>query len=229
LATEDFPETAHRSITTTREAGEVETKIEAQSVDELLAAVQKSTIAGDPNRLDNLDLWVSTSYPDPARSVSIRINCSRNWPFSEKSYVSVKAMDPGWTRGRAAGLKDLFAEVQAPWWTGRGTIRYKLFNAGLILALAVASLVNLVIKPHLSSTVLLLFETAVYAVTVGGSLYAGTILNRRYHTQLLLTSDTSKRSIDKVSAATLIVTIIGVIVAVVAIWMAHSDAIHPHG
>ena len=229
LATEDFPESAHKSITTKRWAGEVETEIKAKSIDELLAGVQKSTIAGDPNRLDNLVLWISTLYPDEDRSIRISLDCiHRRFPLDEVS-VSVSGTDPGWARGRAAGLKDLFAEVQAPWWTGRGVIRYKLFNASLILSVAVANLVNFVIRPHLSLTVSLLVAVAIYAILIGGSLYAGTILNRRYRMKLLLTQDTSNRSIDKIGAATLVVTIIGVVVGIAAILVAHSDTIHPHG
>lgn len=68
LATEDFPDSAHRSITTTRKSGEVETEIQAQSIDELLAGVQKSTIAGDPRLLPGLD--PTAAEPDGRRILS---------------------------------------------------------------------------------------------------------------------------------------------------------------
>jgi hypothetical protein len=82
LAILGFSQSAYRSITTTRKSGEMQTEIKAQSVDEILANVRKSTIAGDPNKLDNLALWISNSYLAEDRSVRISIDCNGNGFFS---------------------------------------------------------------------------------------------------------------------------------------------------
>jgi hypothetical protein len=64
--------------------------------------------------------------------------------------------------------------------TGRGTIRSKLYSFDLIASAAVTSFVDFVIKPHFSSAVFILFFVATYGILVGGSIYAGTVLDRRY-------------------------------------------------
>jgi hypothetical protein len=100
LAVEDFGDSGHQAFTAKRKAGEVETEITSESIDGLLAGVQKSTLPGDPNRLDNLSMRVSARYPDEDQSISINIDCGYQWYSPRNVRVSVSGMDPGWTRGR---------------------------------------------------------------------------------------------------------------------------------
>jgi hypothetical protein len=63
------------------------------------------------------------------RLISINIDCGYQWYSPRNVRVSVSGVDPGWTRGRAVGLRDLLSEVQAPWWTGRGSATLRVYWA----------------------------------------------------------------------------------------------------
>jgi hypothetical protein len=217
LAVEDFGDSGHQSFTTNRKAGEVETEITSESIDGLLAGVQKPTLPGDPNRLNNLSMRVSARYPDEDRSISINMDCGYQWYSPRNVRVSVSGVDPGWTRGRAAGLRDLLSEVQAPWWTGRGSATLRVYWAILPLVFVLNASLALTVERHFSVLAFALTWVAITSVSGAGSLYFGSKLNRRYGTQLLLTSDASGRSVDKLGIVSLTVGIAGVIVAVTAI------------
>lgn len=222
LATEGFSSDANISITTSRKAGVIESQIEGESIDGMLDGVRRATIAGDPNYIDNIDLYIRARL---GRTVFIRIAAKS---LTGKGVnVTVKGEDPEWVRGRIGGLKDLFADAQSrpvlPW----GTTRLTLLNLGFFAASGINLLLAPVTKRATLSVSLLLFF-AIY-VTLGGSAYVlGTKFDRRARTELILFPEPEKRRRDWVNIGILVAALVGIVVAIAAIIVAHSDAVHPH-
>jgi hypothetical protein len=228
LATDGFSTAAIRSVATKRRNGGIESEIKGDSIDGVLKGVREATLAGDPDRVYNLSFSISEPFTGEvqSRSVSIRINDPR--AFTDRAYVHVTGADAGWVRGRTVGLKELFAETQSSWFTGQGEARFALPLAGVFLWVVTIVTTTFTIASNFSTGTLAAAWVCLLVVPSGLGYLGGTILDGQYRTQLLLISARRKRRMDWIALTTLIATIVGVIVATVAIWVAHSDAIHPH-
>lgn len=225
LAGKGFSSDAYVTVKTKRKSSGVESEITGNSIDHLLNGVRQATLPGDPKILENIDLYISDStLGGSARSVAVRISTKGLSP-GVRTHVS--GPDPGWVRGRIGELKDLLKETQAPFLTGRGHIRLLLLTASMALAGLVNFLLNVSVMHHQSLAVGLFVLIGLWATLGGGGFYVGLRMDRRFRTQLLLFSDNSKPKVDWVARATLLVAILGLIIAVAGIVVAHLDALHP--
>jgi hypothetical protein len=230
LSEEGFPEDSPRSFSTTRRFGAVESEIEAESLDALLLGVRESTVAGDPDQIDDLELSVRDRYREDSqeRNVRVRIDCAREHFNDGSVRVTVSGKDAGWVRGRAEGIHDLLAEVQAPRLSCRGAARRWYTLVGLMLSIVINNSV-LAANASPSGAALFLFFIVVFTVPPGGFYLIGSALDRRYKTRLLFTPDVNQhKGLDRISLSILIVGIITLAVMVAQTLIAHSDAINPH-
>ena len=231
LMEDGFPEDAQRSFSTTRRAGGVESRLEAETLEGLLTALQESTVAGDPERVDNLDLSIRDAYNAANLERSIRLDIVCTPRFSSQGYVSVSVSgkDAGWVRGRAEGLKDLLEYTQSPKLSGRGRARWWYTLSAAILNQIVSNSVIYGLNPKFSVIENVLFFVSAYPLLLGGAYLAGAAMDRRCGTSLVFEADTnSKKSIDKVSVGILIIAIVTLATIVVQTLIAHLDAIDPH-
>lgn len=223
LARDGFPADAHISITTKRAAGGIESEINGKSIDELLDGVARATMPGDPNVLDNIDLYISNNGIE-GRMVYVSIKGAR----SEGVWVQVRDTDPGWVRGRIGGLKDLLVETQSPRWTGRGRARFIALPLGILISSVIDTVLNFTLTRSWPLASALLLAVGLWLVVGGGAFLAGARLDRRSRTQLLLVTEDQGHKIDRLNLAVLVATILGVIATTVGILVAHWDATHPH-
>jgi hypothetical protein len=220
-AKEGVPEDACVSVTNTQK-GRVETHVEANSIDSLLASLREDTFAENPNHMDNLQLRVSTAN----RSVSVRILAGRRIS-NEGVHVSVSG-DEEWVRGRSSVLRELLEGTQSPLIAGRGHSRPALLLVGCAVAAGITSPIAGALSQHtsLGGALLLLFSLG--ALLGGVGFFMGSLLDRRNRTHLNLSAQSRRPNIDRMGIAGLIVGILGVIAVIISILVAHSDAIHPH-
>jgi hypothetical protein len=219
LACEGFEHDADVVIETERNTGVVSSKISSSSIDDTIEGVRQATLPGDPNYIDNLRLYVSDRYEDTPRRRTVSVYITR-----KRVHVSVSGADPGWVRGRIEGLKDLFAETRSKWVFGGGDIKYIAVVVGAILSIAPTAAILVNINPS-NSGIFILVLAATMGAFIGTGLLFGRWIDRRSRVRLLLFDEPSpKDAIDKVNLTILIVTMIGVIVAILAILIAHHDS-----
>jgi hypothetical protein len=222
LAREGFPSDSCVFIESTRK-GKVESKVKSKSIDGLLAAVRMRTIAGNPNYINDLRLSIS----EKTREVSININLAGGDILDEGVSVSVSG-DEEWVRGRSSVLRELLEDTQSSLLTGRGRSRLPLLYSGFLVASGISFPIAGALGQGDSTGVVLLLMVSLSAVLAGGGFFAGSLLDRRKQTQLILLPEAQRPKIESMSLAGLVIGILGVIATIVAILVAHSDAIHPH-
>lgn len=221
LAGEGFPANVYVSIESILR-GKVESKIECKSIDGLLLAVRKHAIVGNPDHIDNLRLYIS----EKNRTVSIRILAGGD-SCDEGVRVSVSG-DEEWVRGRSSVLRELLEDTQSPLLTGRGHSRGVLGITGLVVGGGLTLPIAGALGQLNSIGVVFLLMFSLEAVLGGGGFFAGSLLDRRKRTQLILLPETHRPKIERMGLAGMIIGILGVIATIVAILVAHSDAMHPH-
>jgi hypothetical protein len=222
LAREGFSTSAYVSITSTRK-GKVESEVNSKSIDGLLAAVRKRAITGNPDYINNLRLYIS----EKNRTVDIHIILAGGGILDEGVSVSVTG-DEEWVQGRSSVLREFLEDTRSSLLTGRGHSRLPLFFTGFVLALAVTIPVASALGQGDSIGVALLLALSLSAVLGGGGFFVGSLLDRRKQTQLVILPGAQRSKIDLMGLTSLIATILGIIVAIVAILVAHADAINPH-
>ena len=224
LAKEGFTDDIYVMVSTKRRTSGITSEIKGSSIDDVLMGIKRATVAGDPDHLDNLRIYIST-LGSPDRSIWINIDSKAGATHTPGVTVTVKGEDPGWVRGRAGGLKDLLEETRRHRISGGGRVRaLSLFMAMLIASgLSVLATFNL---PHDTSvSLVIILLVAIYVLLGVGAWYLGALIDRRTGTQLLLLPpEVQARKIDWVNVSLLIVTILGVIVGIIAILVAHADA-----
>ena len=181
------------------------------------------TIAGNPNYINDLRLSIS----EKTREVSININLAGGDILDEGVSVSVSG-DEEWVRGRSSVLRELLEDTQSSLLTGRGHSRLPLLFSGFLVASGISFPIAGALSQGDATGVVLLLMVSLSAVLAGGGFFAGSLLDRRKQTQLILLPEAQRPKIESMSLAGLVIGILGVIATIVAILVAHSDAIHPH-
>jgi hypothetical protein len=214
LAAEGFPSDSYVNIST-KIKGDVESSVQSNSINGLLETAKKTIRSGDPDYLGNLSLYISHW----TRSVSIRIEA--DWKvFGDGVNVTVDG-DEEWVRGRSGVLKEVLAGTQSPLLYGRGRTRGITAFAGFIAGETLGAVLS---YPNASIGSYFLISLSLDAALAGGGYFFARLLDRKMCTKLVL-AQSSKRKIDAIALASLGVAIVGVIVAVVAIVIAHADAV----
>jgi hypothetical protein len=188
----------------------------------VLEGVKKTVIAGDPNHLDNLYLYISQGR----RTVSIRVQ-GGSGELGNAVSVSISG-DEEWVRGRSGVLRELLEGTQSPLLAGRGHLRPWVAAAGFVAGEILAVLISNPSNPNSSFGNYILLTLALDAALAGGGYFIATLIDCRMRTRLALFPEGPRQKLDPIGLASLIVGILGIIVAVIAILVAHSDAISGH-
>lgn len=228
LAKEGFSSEAHVRITTERMAGELWSEIEGNTIDGVIETVRSATLPGNPDAIHNLRL--SISERDAIRSVSITIGGHLLGP---RVNVSVKDENPTWVRGRVGGLRDLFAETRTEWFFGHGRIRFLTAFLGFSMACALNMPISSIpLFGHYRPAEIMLF-IAGFGILTGGGYRLGAWIDRRSQSELRLQPPDPKRAASKIDIGVwaLLVTIIGVVVAIISALASHHvfPPIHVQG
>ena len=220
LTTKDFPENAYIAISTERKGGGITAEISGKTIDEMRQNVKRSTISGDPDRIDNLTAYISDGLWENQRvMIGINNGASGVW-------VSVAGVDPGWVIGRASSLKDLFADTRSKHVSRISKVRYYASIAGIAIAALLMIPITHIRDLANHDAVQIVVWISLSAVLAGLGYLLGARIDRQSQTELLFPSSTPHKPRDWVNIAVLAVTIIGVLVTIVAIIVAHSDAVH---
>lgn len=210
---EGFVPTDFFSVSTKR--GESVT-ISASGITDLVDEVQRSTEPGDPDVFESLTLHVSSFAPRRQSIIIIR---------SAGVHVSVEG-EPNFVRARSAKLTGLVRDAQqyerAPWFWPPFT--HACYGTSLF---ALAWLVlSVIIDLNFSATdfarVLLIYGCFGIACWI-----LGRGVSRKAATQIWMLSGSRPESYWRMKSAellTIIVALLAVAVAVVSIWMTHTDA-----
>jgi hypothetical protein len=225
VACEGFPEHARISVATERTNSGISSKITSDSISGTMDGVRKAARAGDPNSIDNLTLRASSgTYGDDQKYISIGID-------NESVRVSVEGGDPEWVRGRAGRLRELLNSE-------RNKLSFlgpypgsTVGGAGLLISAVAGGLAEFYSFNHLprfsTSTFPLVLAIGIFLGGTAGAGLLGVWVGKKARTRLFLTHEDSKsQRIDKMSVALLIATIIGIVIAVFALLVAHYDATH---
>lgn len=218
-------EKADVKLSTTRKGSGITSTITGATVDELLENVKCSTMSGDPERIDNLKIHISA--PGFHReSVFITI---RDPEFMNEDQVSVAVWgsDPGWVVGRTTQLNDLFAETRP----SRIKFISKLSNTrffspviGAVASIIIGAPISLSSAfVHRTSAQVFLF-IGLFMFLTGLAYLLTAKIDRLTRTELFIPSPPARPSRDWLNIAVLIATIMGVLVGIAAIIVAHSDA-----
>jgi len=228
VATKDLSKPPRTTLSTKRKGSGITSTITGDTVGDLLRNVKRSTLPGNPDAIDNLTAYFHVFGAGSfGERIYIRVKDSEFMPHVS---VSVKGSDPGWVVGRTSQLKDLFAETQAP------QAKYLRISGWRITLPLLGVVLSFGIVPLLSSTRTFSGRTAGQIVLGLGVLFflagvgylLGSWLDRMMDTEIHLTGMPVHRPRDWVNIGVLIVTIIGVLVGIAAIFIAHSDASRDH-
>lgn len=214
LAKEGFPPGADIRISTDRKHGGVSTTISGTTIDEVLDGLQRSTLPGDPNSLDNLALSISQWENRVSRKVDIYIT-------PRGVDVRLRGSDPEWVRGRIGGLKDLFFETRPKGVVGVGFSRWLLTMMAALLGTIVGFPLALVIPDRFLAS--LSFPVAIIMFSWLGNLI-GWYLDKRAKVELSLFPAAPAQGRDWMNISMLAATLATVVIAVIAIAVAHYDA-----
>ena len=217
-------------LSTVRTGSGITSKITGGTVDELLKNVKQSTMSGDPERIDNLEAHIFAHGIHRHEFILINIDSPDSIVSNEVS-VRVSGADPGWVVGRTSQLKDLFAATRP----SHSSYVSRLSNTRYFSPFVALVVVAVLIPPILGSSTLKGRSSAQVALGIGMFLFVaglsyllGSKLDRFTRTELLIPSPSARPPRDWVNIGVLIVTIIGVLVGIAAIIVAHSDATKAH-
>jgi hypothetical protein len=220
LARDGFSAQAYISIDY-KKRGRVQSKLESKSIDELLSAITKSAINEDVDRLDNLRLYVS----EGKRTIDIYLR--GKWDFPDEGISVSVSGDEEWVHGRSSVLRDFLRGAQCALLTGRGYSRWAFVFIGFAGAVVVAI-------PSLNEyaqarpvTVPLYADLLILIGLIGLGYAIGSMIDRRKRSQLIL-SGARRQRVNRIDAVSLVVSVLVLIISVVAILVAHSDAIRGH-
>jgi large-conductance mechanosensitive channel len=217
LAKKDFSPKAHLNISTKRQSGGITSEISADSVEKLLDGLHESTAAGDPNWIDNLDIYVSDAGESfmrgrEPRTVSISID-------PDRVSARVAGEDAGWVRGRIGELNDIvkYSKVR---WIISPVLHSSIAGAALALYVVAAAVLLGSQITHFKAIYAVL-NFVLLALSVAFLLVSRKLTQRR-RTQITIlpTSPPARKdwmtiSMLVVAILTLIATIAGVVYAII--------------
>lgn len=217
LARDGFSASSYVSIKYVRR-GKVDSKHNAKSIDDLLVAISKSAVDDDLEKLDNLRLSITNGN----RAVRIRFRDKVDFPEGVVS-VSVSG-DEEWVHGRSSILRDFLESTRSPLLMGRGVSRLVLMPLGFIagVVIAIPSLSAYSQDKPLQFPLYLNFLLLVALIGLGYSV--GTLIDHHNRGRIIL-SEVPRKKADLIGLSTLIVSALILIATVIAILVAHSDAV----
>jgi hypothetical protein len=215
VSKQGFPEDSRFRISTDREHGGISSTISGGSIEDVIEGVRRSTLPGDPNSIDNLNLRVA-NWSEGDRSVAIYIT-------PRGVTVNVEGNDPQWVRGRIETLRDLLRETRPRGFVGSGDTRLFLVSTTAAPSSPLAVFGSAALIDNL--TVAFSTALAVIAVAIFCAYLIGRKFDRRARTELrLFPTQVARPTRDWIAIGSLVVAIIGALIAIVAILVAHEDA-----